>query len=173
MIARINGNVRDVPAVKGWAGRENALNTEIGTDIGAWLRQQREARSRSMREQARQLIRVGRETGDTAIPGVDSMYRNVYRWERGENGLSERYRLYYCKTFGLAAEQFGCDTLETDSLSQMVTINARDLFVSFRYTSGRLIIEISGLGAQKEPEPEPTLALVTPQPSPRNYGGRI
>ena len=40
------------------------------------------------------------------MPSLDSMYRNVHRWERGETGLSERYRLYYCKALDIPAAQF-------------------------------------------------------------------
>ena len=35
--------------------------------LGAWLRQQREARSWTRREMARQLIQAGRGTGDTTV----------------------------------------------------------------------------------------------------------
>jgi hypothetical protein len=67
--------------------------------LSVWLRQQREARGWSGREQARRLIRAGRDTGDTAMPSLDTMCRNVRRWERGHGGITERYKLYYCKTF--------------------------------------------------------------------------
>jgi transcriptional regulator with XRE-family HTH domain/tetratricopeptide (TPR) repeat protein len=74
---------------------------------GAWLRQQREARNWSQREMARRLIQAGRASGDNSMPSLDSMYRNVHRWERGETGLSERYRLYYCRALDIPAGQFG------------------------------------------------------------------
>ena len=54
--------------------------------LGAWLRQQREARSWTRREMARQLIQAGRDTGDTTVPGMDSMCHNIHRWERGRGG---------------------------------------------------------------------------------------
>ncbi len=38
--------------------------------LGVWLRQQREARGWSRREQARRLIQAGRDAGDTAMPSV-------------------------------------------------------------------------------------------------------
>ena len=76
------------------------------TEIGAWLRHQREARNWSQREMARRLIQAGRASGDNSMPSLDSMYRNVHRWERGETGLSERYRLYYCKALDIPAAQF-------------------------------------------------------------------
>jgi transcriptional regulator with XRE-family HTH domain len=139
---------------------------------GPWLRRQREAHGWSKREQARQLIKAGRDAGDTSMPGVDSLYHNVHRWERGENEPTERYRIYYCKSFGIPAGQFGRDTPVTDPLSQSETVNAHDLSISLHYTSGRLVIEISGLGAQQETEPVPALTVVTPQQPPRNYGGR-
>src|SRR5216684_2999596 len=69
--------------------------------LGAWLRQQREVRSWTKREMARQLIQAGRSTGDTSLPGMDSMCHNIHRWERGQGGLTERYKLHYCNTFGI------------------------------------------------------------------------
>ncbi len=77
--------------------------------LGAWLRQQREVRSWTKREMARQLIQAGRSTGDTSLPGMDSMCHNIHRWERGQGGLTERYKLHYCNTFGIPPDQFGAD----------------------------------------------------------------
>ena len=77
------------------------------TELGAWLRQQREARNWSQREMGRRLIQAGRACGDNSMPALDSMYRNVHRWERGETGLSERYALYYCKALNIPAGEFG------------------------------------------------------------------
>ena len=45
---------------------------------------------------ARQLIKAARASDDTSLPGIDSICRNIYRWERGTVGLTERYKLYYC-----------------------------------------------------------------------------
>ena len=58
--------------------------------LGAWLRQQREARSWTRREMARQLIQAGRDTGDTTVPGMDSMCHNIHRWERGRGARRRR-----------------------------------------------------------------------------------
>jgi hypothetical protein len=140
--------------------------------IGLWLRRQREAHGWSKREQARLLIKAGRAAGDTSMPGVDSLYHNVHRWERGDNEPTERYRLYYCKSFSIPAGQFGRDAPVIDSLSQAGAVNAPGMSVSVHFASGRLVIEISGLGAQEEREPEPALTVVAPQQPPRNYGGR-
>ena len=75
----------------------------------AWLRQQREARGWSRREMARQLIQAGRAADDTPMPGMDSMCHNIHRWERGQGGLTERYKLHYCRAFGIRPDQFGAD----------------------------------------------------------------
>lgn len=85
--------------------------------LGAWLRKQREARSWTRREMARQLIRAGRDTGDTTVPGMDSMCHNIHRWERGRGGLTERYKLHYCKAFGILPDQFGADVTGSHSLT--------------------------------------------------------
>jgi transcriptional regulator with XRE-family HTH domain len=146
-----------------------------GIEIPDWLRRQREARSWSKRELARQLIKAAHESGDTAIPGVDSLYHYVHRWENGENGLTERYLLYCCKAFGIPAGQFGREIPVAEPSCHAATISMHDLSVAVHHEPGRLVIEISGLDTPQErgPGPDPVLALVTSrQPSPGRYGGR-
>jgi tetratricopeptide (TPR) repeat protein/transcriptional regulator with XRE-family HTH domain len=84
--------------------------------LAAWLRQQREARSWTRREMARQLIQAGRETGDATVPGMDSMCHNIHRWERGHSGLTERYKLHYCHALGISPDQFGADPASSHPL---------------------------------------------------------
>lgn len=141
--------------------------------LSAWLRQQREARGWNKKEQARRLIQAGRDAGDTAMPSVDGVYHNIHRWERGDNEPTERYKLYYCKTFEIPVTGYGATAPRTDALSPIATVNAHGLSVSLGYVSGRLIIEISGLDTQDaEPQPGPGLSLVTSPDPPRQYGGR-
>ena len=78
-------------------------------ELGAWLRQQREIRGWARPEMARRLIRAGQDAGDKSMPGLDSMCHNLYRWERGADCPSERYRLYYCRALGIPPGQFGKD----------------------------------------------------------------
>jgi hypothetical protein len=95
------------------------LKTEEGVmpeKLGPWLRQQREARSWTKREMARQLIQAGQATGDKSVPGTDSMCHNIHRWERGQGGLTERYKLHYCKAFGIPPRQFGADPADARPL---------------------------------------------------------
>jgi hypothetical protein len=75
-------------------------------ELGAWLRHQREDRGWTRPEMARRLIQAGREAGDTHMPGIDSMVHNMHRWE-SEGGISERYRLPYCRALGVHPSQFG------------------------------------------------------------------
>jgi len=79
----------------------------MSKELGAWLRQQREARGWPRPEMARQLIKAAQARGDTSIPGPDSMCHNIYRWERGTDGLSDRYKLHYCHALGITPSQFG------------------------------------------------------------------
>ncbi|MGA2828956.1 MAG: hypothetical protein ABSF03_22910 [Streptosporangiaceae bacterium] len=79
----------------------------MSSELGTWLRQQRQARSWSGREMARQLIRAGRAAGDNSLPGVDNMCHNIRQWERGQRALTERYRLLYCKALGIPPAGFG------------------------------------------------------------------
>jgi transcriptional regulator with XRE-family HTH domain len=76
-------------------------------ELGVWLRQQREARGWTRPEMARQIIQAGQARGDRHVPGVDNMCHNIYRWERGADGVSERFRLHYCHAFGITPSQFG------------------------------------------------------------------
>ena len=77
------------------------------TELGAWLRQQREARGWPRPEMARLLINAAQARGDTSLPGLDSICHNIYRWERGTDGLSDRYKLYYCQVLGIPPSHFG------------------------------------------------------------------
>jgi transcriptional regulator with XRE-family HTH domain len=160
-----DGKLQGVPA---GAGSENEV------PLSAWLREQREARGWSKKEQARRLIQAGRDAGDTAMPSVENVYHNIHRWERGDNEPTERYKLYYCKTFEVPVTEFGATARGTDPLSQIALINAHGLSVSLQYVAGRLVIDISGLETAEKSGPEagPELSLVTSQDPPRQYGGR-
>jgi len=141
--------------------------------LSVWLRQQREARGWGRREQGRRLIQAGRDAGDTSMPSVDGMYHNIHRWERGDNEPTERYKLYYCKSFEIPVTEFGVTAPRTDALSPIATVHAHGLSVSLGYVSGRLVIEISGLETEDaEPEPGAGLSLVTSPGPPGQYGGR-
>ncbi len=56
---------------------------------------------------ARQLIQAGQARGDKSMPGTDSMCHNIYRWERGADSPSERYKHCYCQVFGIRPSHFG------------------------------------------------------------------
>jgi len=80
----------------------------MATDLGTWLRAQREERGWSRSETARRLIAAARETGDTSLPDAETIRGYVYRWEHGKtHALSERYVLYYCRSLGIKPAQFG------------------------------------------------------------------
>jgi hypothetical protein len=76
-------------------------------DVAAWLRGQREIRGWARPEMARQLIQAGKAAGDKSMPSLESMCHNVYRWERGADSPSERYRLCYCRALGIRPSGFG------------------------------------------------------------------
>lgn len=87
-------------------------------EIGSWLREQREAHCWSRPEMARQLIRAAHVASDRSIVEVDNLCHNIYRWERGTVGPSERYRLYYCRVLGIPPAAFGgaTETAKTGAL---------------------------------------------------------
>jgi transcriptional regulator with XRE-family HTH domain len=84
-----------------------AVGVPGGSELGEWLRRQRQARAWSRAEMARQLIKAARASDDTSLPGIDSICHNIYRWERGTVGLTERYKLYYCAALGVSPDDFG------------------------------------------------------------------
>jgi hypothetical protein len=77
-----------------------------GSDLGAWLRQQREDRGWSKTEMARRLLQAARDTGDNSMPGLSGTLHNIHRWERA-GGISERHKLHYCRALGIRPGQFG------------------------------------------------------------------
>jgi transcriptional regulator with XRE-family HTH domain len=79
-------------------------------ELGAWLRQQREDRYWSRIELARRMIKVASRHDDTPPPCTDHLAHNIYRWEHGKAGPSERYRLYWCEATGITPDQFGIPT---------------------------------------------------------------
>jgi hypothetical protein len=59
-----------------------------------------------MPEMAVQLRRAARASGDV-LPGPGALVRYIRRWEEGHCGVSERYRLHYCKALGIEPDDFG------------------------------------------------------------------
>ena len=75
--------------------------------VSAWLRQQRQARSWPISEMGRRLREAARDNGDTTVPGGQAICRSIRRWESGRGGVSERYRLHYCKALDIPPGEFG------------------------------------------------------------------
>ena len=76
-------------------------------DLGAWLRGYRQAHGWTNRDMASRIIDAGHAAGDKSMPSLDTMCRNVRRWERGHGSITERYKLHYCRALGLPPTQFG------------------------------------------------------------------
>src|SRR5205809_233823 len=89
-----------------------AIGVSGGPRVGEWLRRQRQARAWSQAEMARRLIKAARARDDTSLPCVESICHNIYRWERGTVGLTERYKLYYCAALGISPDNFGAEEPE-------------------------------------------------------------
>lgn len=77
------------------------------TESGTWMRAQREERGWSRSHLARQLITAARDAGDEAMPAVDTLRKNISRWENDEVDISDRYRLLYCRLLGIKPAYFG------------------------------------------------------------------
>jgi transcriptional regulator with XRE-family HTH domain len=79
------------------------MSTDIRRLHAGRIRAERKARGWDKPEMARRLARAA---GDTrgSLPDHDSLLTYVKRWERGTVGISERYRLLYCRAFDMAEE---------------------------------------------------------------------
>lgn len=94
----VNDDPRAAAAVGGAVGAARAY--------GRWLREQRQARSWSVPQMGRKLREAAAAAGDT-LPSRDCLHVMIHRWEDDRSGISERYRLHFCKAFQIPADQFG------------------------------------------------------------------
>lgn len=56
---------------------------------------------------ARRLREAAKASGDNSVPGNKALCTYIRRWERGVIGPSERYKLHYCRAFGISPGQIG------------------------------------------------------------------
>jgi len=77
----------------------------MSSSYGEWLRQQRQARGWNVPEMGRQLRQVATEAGDR-LPDNECLTTMIRRWEKG-SGVSERYRLHYCRALRIPLGEFG------------------------------------------------------------------
>src|SRR5215467_646337 len=82
-----------------------APGADEAEEPGGWLRQQRRARGWTKAEMARRL-REAAKAVDDELPKQGTLASMIRRWERGF-GVSERYRLHYCRAFRIPAEHYG------------------------------------------------------------------
>jgi hypothetical protein len=61
------------------------------------IRAERKARGWTVAGMARKLRDAADNPKD--VPGIEALMHNIYRWERGGFGVSERYRNLYCRVF--------------------------------------------------------------------------
>ena len=87
---------------------------------GEWLRKQRQARGWNVPEMCRQLRQAARPAGDK-LPSNQCLNTMVRRWEKDVGGVSERYRLHYCKAFSLAPDEFGIAPIATRAFTSSAT----------------------------------------------------
>ncbi len=85
----------------------------MSSSYGEWLRKQRQVRGWNVPEMCRQLRRAASSVGDN-LPGNECLNTMVRRWENGSGGVSERYRLHYCKAFRLMPDEFGIAPVAAD-----------------------------------------------------------
>src|SRR6266702_1791628 len=93
----------------------------MDSELGTWLRQQREDRGWDKREMARRLVDVGRAAGDTSMPAVDGMYHNLHRWEPAGR-VSDRHQLHCRRVLALHPRQFGPHQSGVGSVAQTAPV---------------------------------------------------
>jgi transcriptional regulator with XRE-family HTH domain len=79
----------------------------MSTELGSWLRGQREALGWSRAEMARRLIAAARQTAGDTVSDPGNLRHSIYRWECGLAGVSGPHRLLICRVFGIDPAQFG------------------------------------------------------------------
>jgi transcriptional regulator with XRE-family HTH domain len=87
------------------------------SELSGWLRARRQACGWNVPEMARQLREAAKATGDRAVPGNKAVCSYIRRWERDQVAPSERYKLHYCKAFGITPAEFGQAPLQTKARS--------------------------------------------------------
>ena len=84
----------------------------------------------------RQQLRAAARAAGDSLPDNEYLSGMIRRWERGDNGMSERYRLHYCRAYGISPDEFSVagpaaepdcdDELSLEQLHGEVTRLARD-----------------------------------------------
>jgi transcriptional regulator with XRE-family HTH domain len=74
--------------------------------LGRWLRAERQARGWDVPKMARQLAHAAGDERHN-LPSKECLLVYVRRWEHGTCGPSERYRMYFCRAFGIGLQEFG------------------------------------------------------------------
>ena len=80
--------------------------TGVSPTRGQWLVLQRRARGWNVAHMARKLREAATSAGDK-LPSRDSLIVMIHRWESDRSGISERYRLHYCRAFQIPIDLFG------------------------------------------------------------------
>jgi transcriptional regulator with XRE-family HTH domain len=82
-----------------------------------WMRRQRQARGWSVSEMRRRLREAAREAGDT-LPSDECLGVMIRRWEKGVGGVSERYRMHYCRALDIPLASFGTAPIPATGLDR-------------------------------------------------------
>jgi transcriptional regulator with XRE-family HTH domain len=78
------------------------------TELGTWLRTEREEHAWSRAELAQRMIKAAREADDKTMPSGETIRGYIYRWEKGiTKNISERYTHHFCRVFQIKFTEFG------------------------------------------------------------------
>jgi len=87
-------------------GAVQGNSIHMAKTYGAWLRAQRHARGWTVPEMRRHLREAARAAGDT-LPSNDCLSVMIRRWESDRGGISERYRMHFCRMLQITFDEFG------------------------------------------------------------------
>jgi len=87
------------------------------------IRAERKARGWTVSTMARKLRDAADDPKD--VTSLESLIHNIYRWERGGCGISERYRNLYCRAFQRTEfELFGIEPPEIIAEASSVIVES-------------------------------------------------
>lgn len=97
-----------------------ALLADSPLPKGQWIRMQRQARGWSVPELRRHLREAAKKAGDS-LPSNDCLGVMIRRWEKEDGGVSERYRMHFCRVFDVPLDSFGTAPLPPDMNIRLLT----------------------------------------------------
>jgi transcriptional regulator with XRE-family HTH domain len=129
----------------------------MSRELGAWLRDQREARRWTQAEMARRLIKAAENAGYKTVADRGNLIHSIYRWERGTNEPGTAYRLLYCDALGIEPCRFGLSGQEAALLGPPAAVlpagQAHTVAIMITLADGGMQVRVTGPDGSPLPGP--------------------